>query len=59
MNNKSKLIEVQKLNQNPCEFDQCPFKAEFNIDDHFFCFVHIGEYQNIIQGRQPDDFNDQ
>lgn len=58
INEKLESKQDQKLNQNPCEFDQCPFIADFEINGHFFCFIHKGEYQNILHGRQPDDFND-
>jgi hypothetical protein len=55
---KLDLIQVQKQSQNPCDFDQCPFIGDFEKNGYFFCFIHKGEYQNILQGRQPDNFND-
>ena len=46
------LIQKTQYSQNPCDFDECPFKA---IEGKEFCDIHQKEFQNILDGRQSDE----
>ena len=48
------VIETQELeySDNPCDFDECPFKA---LIDGYFCETHQREWENMQAGRQPDE----
>ena len=38
--------------KNPCDFDQCPFKA---LRGKMYCEEHQKEFENTLEGRQPDE----
>ena len=46
------VIQKTQYSQNPCDFDECPFKA---IEGKDYCDVHQKEFENTQAGRQPDE----
>ncbi len=46
------VTQKTQYSQNPCEYDECPFKA---LEGKEFCDIHQKEYENTQKGRQPDE----
>lgn len=46
------VTQKTQYSQNPCECDECPFKA---LEGKEFCEEHQKEFENTLTGRQPDE----